>query len=171
MASISTSFPVTTITVFKTLRSSNRHILSPRFPTSSTVQNSETQVLGEYRGLQRWSWRKDAGFSCFQTSIHPYVTSLSLAKANSMWEIENVSRWRSAWRPCTEQYTNDCRARYHTTSSVIYWACKNCLYFLQSTNEHRKLTRFFCQLPCRVNPLTCFGKMNSGDMWLLSPMQ
>lgn len=109
-------------------------------------------------GSQPWSSRKDAGFSYYQTSIIPNVTSLSLAETYSMWEIANPSRWRSAWRPHTEWYPKRYSALYHTSSSVIYWACRTCLYFLQRRNEHKKLTHIFCQLPSRVNPPTHFGK-------------
>lgn len=109
-------------------------------------------------GSQHWSGRKDAGFSCYQTGVIPNVTPLSLADTYSMWQIANPSRWRSARRPHTEWYPKRYSALYHTTLSVIYWACRNCLYFLQRRNEHKKLTHIFCQLPSRVNPLTCFGK-------------
>lgn len=67
-------------------------------------------------------------------------------------QMEGTQRLHTAWYPKRNS------ALHHTTSSIIYWACRNCLYFLQRRNEHRKLTHIFCQLPSRVNPQTCFGK-------------
>lgn len=140
------------------LKSSNSRGFSPCFPCLSTLQSSEIQTHKVSSSKsQHWSWRKNVGFSCCQTSVIPNVTPLSLAETYSMWEITNPSRWRSAQRPPTEQYPKHCGALYHTTSSVIYWACRKGVLSKGEMNT-KIFTHNFCQLPSRVNPPTHCAK-------------
>lgn len=138
-------------------KSSNRHILSPCFTYPRTLQNSETQMLGELSRITALKLKK--GCRDLLPNKHHPQSHIPFTTSN----IQHVRNSKSKqMEECLKaSYTAVpktllCSVSYHLISNLL--SLQKLYYFLLRRNEHRKLTHIFCQLPSTANSLTWIGK-------------